>query len=42
MSLNGEANGDVDVLETKEWLDSLGGVLAAHGPDRARLLPERV
>ena len=38
MSLNGELNGDVDVLETKEWLDSLGGVLVAHGEDRARFL----
>jgi pyruvate dehydrogenase E1 component len=31
-------NGDIDILETKEWLDSLGGVLRAHGPDRARFL----
>jgi pyruvate dehydrogenase E1 component len=38
MSLNGEVQGDLDALETKEWLDSLGGVLVAHGPDRAKFL----
>ena len=38
MALNGEVQGDVDSLETKEWLDSLGGVLMAQGPDRARFL----
>src|SRR5437870_710635 len=38
MSPNGENNGDLDVVETKEWLDSLKGVLVAHGPDRARFL----
>ena len=38
MALNGEVQGDVDSLETKEWLDSLGGVLMAHGPGRARFL----
>ncbi len=31
-------NGDVDAGETREWLDSLAGVLHVHGPDRARFL----
>src|SRR6266540_919305 len=31
-------NGDVDAAETKEWLDSLSGVLQAYGPERARYL----
>jgi pyruvate dehydrogenase E1 component len=31
-------NGDVDSAETKEWLDSLQGVLQSAGPDRARFL----
>jgi pyruvate dehydrogenase E1 component len=35
---NGDTNGDVDSLETKEWLDSLGSVLRTHGPGRARFL----
>jgi pyruvate dehydrogenase E1 component len=39
---NGETPGDPDVAETKEWLDSLGGVLQAHGPDRARYLLNRL
>jgi pyruvate dehydrogenase E1 component len=38
MSLNGNGNGDLDALETKEWLDSLKGVLVAQGPERARFL----
>jgi pyruvate dehydrogenase E1 component len=38
MSLNGETNHDPDREETKEWLDSLGGVLLTQGPDRARFL----
>jgi pyruvate dehydrogenase E1 component len=42
MALNGEVQGDPDALETKEWLDSLGGVLTAQGPDRARFLLERL
>ncbi len=42
MSLNGELNGDVDVLETKEWVDSLGGVLVAQGADRARFLIQKL
>ncbi len=33
-----EANGDSDVAETKEWLDSLDGVLQSAGPERARFL----
>jgi pyruvate dehydrogenase E1 component len=32
------ANGDLDALETREWLDSLKGVLVAQGPERARFL----
>ncbi len=35
---NGGANGDPDSQETREWLDSLGGVLVTQGPDRARFL----
>src|SRR3984893_7141655 len=31
-------NGDVDVAETKEWLDSLEAVLQNRGQDRARFL----
>ena len=38
MATNGEVHGDVDILETREWLDSLGGVIQAHGPTRARFL----
>jgi pyruvate dehydrogenase E1 component len=34
---NGE-NGDPDLTETREWLDSLTGVLQTQGPDRARYL----
>ena len=33
-----KGNGDVDVAETHEWLDSLGGAIRTHGPDRARFL----
>jgi pyruvate dehydrogenase E1 component len=47
--VNGETNGvhangsgDVDVLETREWLDSLGGVLKMHGPPRARFLLDQL
>ncbi|CAN5444339.1 pyruvate dehydrogenase (acetyl-transferring), homodimeric type [soil metagenome] len=32
------ANGDSDVTETKEWLDSLDGVLQTTGGDRAQFL----
>jgi pyruvate dehydrogenase E1 component len=42
MALNGEVQNDLDILETKEWLDSLGGVLQAHGTDRARFLLEKL
>ncbi len=38
---NGE-NGDLDALETKEWLDSLTGVLQTQGPDRARFLLQKL
>jgi pyruvate dehydrogenase E1 component len=31
-------NGDSDATETKEWLDSLEGVLQTKGPERARFL----
>jgi pyruvate dehydrogenase E1 component len=31
-------NGDVDVTETREWLDSLEGILQTQGPDRVRFL----
>jgi len=33
-----EADGDIDVTETREWLDSLQGVLQTGGPERARYL----
>jgi pyruvate dehydrogenase E1 component len=32
------ANGDSDIAETKEWLESLDSVLQNGGPDRARYL----
>src|SRR2546423_10036720 len=38
MARNGEINQDADVEETKEWLDSLAGVLVTHGPERVRFL----
>lgn len=40
MAQNGEFrdNADSDILETKEWLDALAGVLRAQGPERARYL----
>jgi pyruvate dehydrogenase E1 component len=31
-------NGDTDVAETREWLESLDGVLQTAGPERARFL----
>jgi pyruvate dehydrogenase E1 component len=31
-------NGDTDTAETREWLDSLEGVLQTGGPDRAQFL----
>src|SRR5947207_2438572 len=34
----GEGNGDLDTVETKEWLDALDGVLQTEGPERARFL----
>jgi pyruvate dehydrogenase E1 component len=36
--LGRNGNGDIDTAETREWLDSLEGVLQTHGPDRARYL----
>ena len=33
-----DGNGDVDARETREWMDSLEGVLQSEGPDRARFL----
>ncbi len=35
-------NGDVDPDETRDWLDSLEGVLSAHGPERAAFLLQRL
>src|SRR5262249_16155246 len=35
---NNKENGDIDVAEIKEWLDSLEGVLQTGGTDRARFL----
>ena len=34
----GEGNGDLDTVETNEWLDALEGVLQTEGPERARFL----
>ena len=34
--------GDVDALETREWLDALEAVLDREGPDRAHFLLERM
>src|SRR5262245_39021931 len=39
-SANG--NGDIDTAETREWLDSLEGVLQTHGSDRARYLLQKL
>ncbi len=33
---------DIDPIETREWLDSIDSVLAAHGPERAHYLLERL
>jgi len=40
MARDGEVrkNGDQDVAETREWLDSLTAVLQNEGPERARFL----
>ncbi len=38
MSVNGEKDHDPDVEETREWTDSLAGVLVTQGPDRVRYL----
>jgi pyruvate dehydrogenase E1 component len=37
-----QTNGDIDTLETREWTDSLTGVLRAHGPERARFLIQQL
>ncbi len=34
--------GDVDALETQEWLEAIDSVLKAHGPERAHFLLERL
>jgi pyruvate dehydrogenase E1 component len=36
--VHADGNGDVDVAETREWLDSLEAVVHYHGPERARYL----
>src|SRR5262245_7521784 len=36
--VHADGNGDVDVAETREWLDSLEAVVQHHGPERARYL----
>ena len=33
---------DTDPVETKEWLDSLEGVIEVEGPERAHFLLTRV
>ena len=37
-----EPGGDLDAVETREWLDALGEVVRRDGPDRARYLIERL
>lgn len=37
-----KAEKDPDIIETKEWLDSLESVIEAEGPDRAHYLIERL
>jgi pyruvate dehydrogenase E1 component len=37
-----QENGDVDVAETREWLDSLTSVLQTEGPERARFLLDQL
>ncbi len=37
-----DRNRDVDPVETREWLDSLNGVLDVDGPERAHFLLEQV
>jgi pyruvate dehydrogenase E1 component len=39
---NAAVNGDSDLAETREWLDSLAGVLQTQGPDRARYLLQKL
>ena len=36
------ASTDIDALETREWLESLDGVLEHDGPDRANFLLDRL
>jgi pyruvate dehydrogenase E1 component len=38
LDVNGDGAPDVDVEETREWIDSLESVLQHDGPDRARFL----
>ncbi len=35
-------DGDIDPLETREWFDALGSVVANEGPDRAKYLLARL
>lgn len=35
-------NGDIDPIETQEWLDALRSVVRSDGHDRARFLLERL
>ncbi len=37
-----DIDGDIDPLETQEWMDALGGVVACAGPQRAGFLLDRL
>ena len=42
MALTDERDGDLDAIETSEWLEALEAVVAHDGPDRARQILTRV
>ncbi|WP_066740231.1 alpha-ketoglutarate dehydrogenase [Cupriavidus sp. D384] len=37
-----QIDGDIDPLETREWMDALSGIVAAAGPQRAGFLLDRL
>ena len=37
-----QINGDIDPLETEEWIDSLRAVIEREGPGRAHFLLEKL
>ena len=42
MALTDERDGDLDAIETSEWLEALDAVVTHDGPDRARQILTRV